>query len=116
MIPYLSLLFVAGLLTVVPAQGTGQEKAVLQLSSPQSEGAHSFSVRRGVRVHWEVARGSLHLSIRQADRRTTLIQAAVYGPGQGTSSLGNPGSYVLHVQGDGDWTVTVWELPSRAGQ
>lgn len=108
----LSLLVVAGLLIGQPADGTGGENVILRLSSPQPGGAHTFSVSRGVRVHWEVTRGTLHVAVRRVNGGTSLIQATVHGPGHGTSSLGRPGSYILHVQGEGDWTVTVWELPS----
>lgn len=111
LLPYVVSLVIAGLLTVMPAEAPSQDKVILRLSSPQPEAFHSFSVRRGLQMRWEVSHGTLHVMLRQVDRNLTLVQATVHGPGHGTSSLGQPGFYVLQVEGDGEWMVTVSDAP-----
>ncbi len=87
------------------------EQIIQQVSANGTRNLRPFTVKNGWEIRWDNKGRVLTISVRHRDGKLAAIGGAATAPGRGSSYQPRGGTYYLAVDGMGDWTVTVIQLP-----
>lgn len=99
------------LLAVATLASAADEQVVFQQSANGVRNTRPFTVHDRWELRWDNKGPLLSITIRQADGKLAGGGAMATQPGTGASFEPQGGTYYLAVNGQGDWTVTVVQLP-----
>jgi len=101
-----SLVVISPLLT-----GADNEQVIQQVSANGQRNLRPFAVKNKWEIQWDSKGTLLTITVFDADGEIIGIAATQQGAGKGSSYQAKGGNYYLQVNGTGEWTVTVVQLP-----
>jgi endonuclease YncB( thermonuclease family) len=88
---------------------------IQKVSANGQRNLRPFVVRDKWEIQWDSKGSVLSITIYTANGKIVDLAATQKGPGSGSSYQAVGGEYYLQVNGTGEWTVTVVQLPSAEG-
>jgi len=111
----LGSLIVCFLLAAHPMVAAAEDGQVIQqISANGQRNLRHFTVKDKWEIQWDSKGSLLTITIYKADGKMFDSGPMQQGPGRGSSYQPKGGEYYLGVQGTGEWTVTVVQLPLTA--
>lgn len=110
---HLSLLLLPLLLLLVTpcfAAGESGGQTILKESASGRRNLRPFTVKDKWELRWD-STGSMSVWLYTAKGEIVVQLAAQDKPGIGSTFYPTGGSYFLHINSRGDWTITVIQLP-----
>lgn len=105
------LLLILSLMLTSAGLASAQEQVLQQVSVTGSRNLRPFSVKDRWEVRWDT-KGMISIWIRSPKDGNPVAKAGSQDKaGSGSSFQPNGGEFYLSVTSDGDWTVTVVQLP-----
>jgi hypothetical protein len=113
---YRSLLFLGLIACLLVAAGplhvaAGDGQVIQQVSASGQRNLRPFTVKDKWEIQWDSKGSLLGITIYKTDGNLFDPGPMQKGPGSGSSYQRKGGDYYLGINGAGEWTVTVVQLP-----